>query len=270
MTKIIQISDPHIVAQGEFAYGQVDTSTALKKCVGKIKRILPEIGPIDMIIVTGDLTDFGKKEEYSLFREIVEELGVPYRVIPGNHDDKLRMHNAFADMDWMPIKGPINWELDFYDLKIIALDTSITGMAHGNLDSISLDFLRSSLSTANEKAVLVATHHPPIITGIEKMDIQNLRDSTELKEILSGYKGELKLICGHVHRNIVGQFGNKVCQIAPGVSHAVTMDLRTGAPNCLTKEPGSFLLHEIRSGILSHQILVDNYDGPFMFYPDSN
>ena len=25
----------------------------------------------------------------------------------------------------------------------------------------------------------------------------------------------------------------------------------------------------LRDGILSHQILVDNYDGPFMFYPDS-
>ena len=84
MTKIIQISDPHIVTKGELAYGQVDTSAALKKCVDKIKRILPEIGPIDMIIVTGDLTDFGKKEEYSLFREIVEEVGIPYRAIPGN------------------------------------------------------------------------------------------------------------------------------------------------------------------------------------------
>ncbi len=67
MTKIIQISDPHIVEQGELAYGHVDTTKALKKCVNKIERILPKIGPIDLIIFTGDLTDFGKKEEYLLF-----------------------------------------------------------------------------------------------------------------------------------------------------------------------------------------------------------
>ena len=102
----------------------------------------------------------------------------------------------------------------------------------------------------------------------EKMDIQNLRDSDELKEILSTYKGELKLICGHIHRNIVTKFGNVICQIAPGVSHAVTIDLRKGSPNCLTKEPGSFLLHEIRDGILTHQIQVDDYDGPYLFYPE--
>ena len=266
MTKIIQISDPHIVAKGKLAYGQVDTCLALTQCVAQINKILPEIGPVDMIIVTGDLTDFGTSDEYSLFRELIEELNIPYRAIPGNHDDKSVMQKCFADADWMPKTGPINWQIDFEDLKVIGLDTSIIGKAHGNLETDSLNFLRSSLNSAKGKPVIVASHHPPIITGIEKMDIQNLRDSDELKEILSTYQGELKLICGHIHRNIVTQFGNVICQIAPGVSHAVTIDLRKGSPNCLTKEPGSFLLHEIRDGILTHQILVDDYDGPYLFY----
>lgn len=268
MTKIIQISDPHIVAKGKLAYGQVDTCLALTQCVAQINKILPEIGPVDMIIVTGDLTDFGTSDEYSLFRELIEELNIPYRAIPGNHDDKSVMQKCFADADWMPKTGPINWQIDFEDLKVIGLDTSIIGKAHGNLETDSLNFLRSSLNSAKEKPVIVASHHPPITTGIEKMDIQNLRDSDELKEILSTYQGELKLICGHIHRNIVTQFGNVICQIAPGVSHAVTIDLRKGSPNCLTKEPGSFLLHEIREGILTHQIPVDDYDGPFLFYPE--
>ena len=268
MTKIIQISDPHIVAKGKLAYGQVDTCLALTQCVAQINKILPEIGPVDMIIVTGDLTDFGTSDEYSLFRELIEELNIPYRAIPGNHDDKSVMQKCFADADWMPKTGQINLQIDFEDLKVIGLDTSIIGKAHGNLETDSLNFLRSSLNSAKGKPVIVASHHPPIITGIEKMDIQNLRDSDELKEILSTYQGELKLICGHIHRNIVTQFGNVICQIAPGVSHAVTIDLRKGSPNCLTKEPGSFLLHEIRDGILTHQIPVDDYDGPFLFYPE--
>ena len=147
--------------------------------------------------------------------------------------------------------------------------TCYFGTAHGNLETASLNFLKSALNSAQEKPVIVATHHPPVITGIEKMDIQNLRNSDELKEVLSAYKGELKLICGHLHRNIVTKFGNVICQIAPGVSHAVTIDLRKGSPNCLTKEPGSFLLHEIRGGILSHQIPVDDFDGPYLFYPEN-
>ena len=105
-------------------------------------------------------------------------------------------------------KGRANQLGNFQDLKVIALDTSIIGTAHGYLETASLNFLRSALNSAKEKPVIVATHHPPVMTGIEKMDIQNLRDSDELKEILSTYKGELKLICGHIHRNIVTQFGN--------------------------------------------------------------
>jgi Icc protein len=63
-------------------------------------------------------------------------------------------------------------------------------------------------------------------------------------------------------------FGGVICQIAPGTSHAVSMDLRVDAPNCLTTEPGAFLLHEMRGGILTHNISIGQFDGPHMFYPD--
>ena len=72
MTRIIQISDPHIVPHGQLAYGQVDTAKALTDCVKTINRSLPDIGPVDMVIVAGDLTDFGTKEEYQRFCKLME------------------------------------------------------------------------------------------------------------------------------------------------------------------------------------------------------
>ena len=62
MTKIIQISDPHIVPYGQLAYGRVDTAAALANCVKTINRALPQLGTIDMAFVAGDLTDFGTPE----------------------------------------------------------------------------------------------------------------------------------------------------------------------------------------------------------------
>lgn len=267
MTRIIHISDPHIVPDGQLAYGQVDTAAALADCVETINRILPQIGPVDVAVVTGDLTDFGTDEEYRRFRDIMEPLAIPYRAIPGNHDDVAVMRRCFADQDWMPETGPINWTAAFTDLAVIGLDTNVDGRAYGNLTDASLAYLEAMLAKANGKPVIVATHHPPILTGIEKMDIQNLRDSHGLQAILSKYEGDLRLVCGHVHRNIVAPFGNVICQIAPGVSHAVSVDLRFGSPNCLTKEPGGFLLHDIRGGVLTHSIPVGQYDGPYLFYP---
>lgn len=268
MTRIIQISDPHIVPHGQLAYGQVDTAKALDDCVETINRCLSEIGPVDMVVVAGDLTDFGTEEEYQRFRALMEPLDLPYQAVPGNHDDVAVMRACFSDQSWMPTEGPINWAVDFGDISVIGLDSCVADSAHGHLIDETLAFLSTTLDAQNGQSTIVTMHHPPVLTGIEKMDIQNLRDSKQLKSILSGYTGELRLTCGHVHRNIVATFGNVICQIAPGVSHAVTMDLREGAPNCLTKEPGGFLLHEIRGGIMSHHIPVGHYPGPFLFYPE--
>ena len=73
--------------------------------------------------------------------------------------------------------------------------------------------------------MIIAFHHSPILTGIEKMDIQNLRDSKKLRTLISDYQVKLKLVCGHIHRNIVRNFGGVICQIALGTSHAVTLDI---------------------------------------------
>ena len=268
MTKIIQISDPHIVPKGQLAYGKVNTLEALKSCVETINRILPNIGPVDMAFVTGDLTDFGTAEEYQIFRDIMEPLLIPYRAIPGNHDDVREMRASFSDQQWMPRFGPINWTAEFVDMALVGLDTNVAGKAYGHLTHDTLDYLQNKLETLNNKPVIVAIHHPPIFTGIEKMDIQNLHESKKLKSLLSSYEGELKLVCGHVHRNIVTNFGAVTCQIAPGTSHAVTLDMREDIPNCFIKEPGAFLMHEIRGRILTHNIYIGDFDGPHMFYPD--
>ena len=173
MTKIIQISDPHIVAHGQLAYGRVDTATPLADCVDTINRMLPQIGPVDLAIVTGDLTDFGTAEEYQRFREIMEPLEIPYRAIPGNHDDREVMRAGFSDQAWMPRAGPINWMQEFADLVLIGLDSSVPGKPHGHLSDATLEYLVQALDSANGKTVIVGIHHPPFLTGKEKMDIQN-------------------------------------------------------------------------------------------------
>ena len=155
MTKIIQISDPHIVPKGQLAYGRVNTLDALKACVETINRSLPDIGPIDMVIVTGDLTDFGTFEEYQIFRNIMEPLLIPYRAIPGNHDDVCEMRRIFSDEQWMPRSGPINWTVELENIALVGLDTNVPGKAHGHMTDETLDYLQNKLAALNDKPVIV-------------------------------------------------------------------------------------------------------------------
>ncbi len=265
MTKIIQISDPHIVPDGQLAYDKVDTAAALADAVATVNRLLPQIGPVDMAIITGDLTDFGTRDEYRRFRRILEPLTIPYRAIPGNHDDREVMRAAFSDQDWMPSEGPVNWMADLADFTLVGLDTSVPGARHGHLTDQSLAFLKDLMADLAPKPFLIGLHHPPFETGVHAMDIQNLRHNGPLQDILSAYPGPARLVCGHVHRNVVTQFGGAICQIAPGVSHAVTLEQRRDAANTLTMEPGAFMLHEWRNGIVSQSIPVGAFEGPYLF-----
>ena len=44
-----------------------------------------------------------------------------------------------------------------------------------------------------------------------------------------------------------------------------SLDIEKDVPSRLTKEPGAFLLHEMRGEILTHSIPVGQFDGPTCF-----
>ena len=268
MSKVIQITDTHIVPNGELAYGKVDTASALEETVATINRMLPAIGPVDLAVVTGDLTDFGSMEEYRRFRDIMAPLVIPYQAVPGNHDNRETMRAAFADQDWMPKEGPIDWITELSDFVLVGLDTLVQGSSHGQLSERSLAFLKEGMASHPEKPCLIGLHHPPFETGIHGMDIRNLKQAEPLRDALAAHPDSTRLVCGHVHRNIVTDWGGILCQIAPGTSHAVTLEQRADATHTLTIEPGAFMLHEMRENrLVSHHIQVGTFDGPHPFYP---
>ena len=62
---IAQISDLHIKPPGKLSYRVVDCAAMLARCVDEILR-LPQRP--DVLVVTGDLVDFGRVEEYRHLR----------------------------------------------------------------------------------------------------------------------------------------------------------------------------------------------------------
>ncbi len=87
------------------------------------------------------------------------------------------------------------------------------------------------------------------------MDIKNARYIRQLKSVLAHFSGELRLACGHVNRNFVASLCKLIAHIA------------TGAPNCLTTEPGGILRHDTRTGVMNSHIPVGDRPGQNLFYP---
>src|ERR1700722_10969878 len=91
---IAQISDLHIKSPGELAYGRVDTAKALERCVAALNAFEP--AP-DFVVISGDLADTPKAEEYEYLKRLLAPLKLPFAGIPGNHDDRDLMRAAFPN-----------------------------------------------------------------------------------------------------------------------------------------------------------------------------
>ena len=68
MTLLVQITDTHILPQGELLYDQVDTSAHLRETVAEISRIRPTP---DLLVVTGDIVERPDRVSYNHFKELI-------------------------------------------------------------------------------------------------------------------------------------------------------------------------------------------------------
>ena len=96
---------------------------------------------------------------------------------------------------------------DFAGCVLITLDTmdlNVEPRHSGVLCADRLLWLERALIWAAGRPVIVAMHHPPVMTGFTGMDRIALQNPEPLLALLRGYNGPLHLLCGHVHRTISG------------------------------------------------------------------
>ena len=267
MTTILQISDTHIVARREVVSGRLDTKTPLNDLVQRIQERRDEIGPIDALLVSGDLSDDGSEQSYQHLRDILAPLMLPTYVIPGNHDLREPLREAFLSDGYLPKTGPLNWVRRIGDIHLIGLDTLIEGHRSGTLDQATLAFLKTTLGSIASGPVLLALHHPPFKTGIHFMDEIGLGAVPELSDILSKYPKELRIICGHIHTMMTVTVAGHIAISAPSPSSEFAYDTRVDAPVGFRELEGGCLLHKWDTVFQTTRIGPVAGAGPFPFRP---
>jgi len=263
MTTILQISDTHIVPEGVLVSGRLDTADSLARLVERIDGIRDQIGPIDALLVSGDLSDDGSAESYARFKTLIAPLGLPTYIIAGNHDAREPMRTAFSND--LPASGPLNWTRKVGDIHLIGLDTLVEGQGSGTLSPDSLSFLHTALSDAGDAPVLLALHHPPFASGIGFMDKIGLTNRDAVQDILADHSGTLRIVCGHIHTLIVSDVDGHIAISAPSPCSTFAYSRRPDEPvGYMTQEDG-FLLHRWDAGFQSIRIGPMAGSGPFPF-----
>lgn len=248
MTKpvlLAQISDLHIGA----SENGVDPVPRLEAVVEAV-RSLPN--PVDAVLVSGDLTHDGGRPEFQLVRQLLERLGAPLHVMPGNHDDRALVREIFG----LPGIGeePVNYSVDVGELRLVVFDSNVPGQDPGRYDSEQLRWLDSELQTQPDRPTLLAMHHPPLATAVREWDGINLEPEQReaLAEVVARHPQLRAIVGGHLHRIAASSLAGCPVISAPSTYLQARPDFHTegvefgGAPG--------FVLHALLDGELSSQV----------------
>jgi 3',5'-cyclic AMP phosphodiesterase CpdA len=265
---IAQVTDTHIKAAGRLAYRRVDSAEKLRACVAHLNALDPRP---DIVLLTGDLVDLGRPEEYALLREILAPLRMPLYAIPGNHDERGALRRAFADQRYLPHEGEfLQYVVEDYPLRLVALDTVVPGEQRGELCAHRLAWLEAQLAHEPRRETVLFMHHPPFATGLANMDWQNCHNGEALGALVERHPQVIRILCGHVHRPVYLHWHGVTASIAPSPSHSCVFDLKADASHDFVLEPPTCELHHWRegAGLVSHLTFVGDYGGRFPFYDD--
>jgi len=249
---IVHVSDTHLLAGNRPLGGRYDTAVNLDATLAAVERT--GIRP-DAIVFTGDLTDLGEPEAYRALRETVEpfaaRLGAPVVWVAGNHDERPAMRVGLFDA--AATAEPITGVWDLGGLRLIALDSTVPGWHHGDLDAAQLAWLREALAEPAPLGTLLALHHPPLPSHIPFFDILELRHQDELAAAIAGtdVRG---ILAGHLHYATSGTFAGVPVSVASATCY--TMNLQRPAASVNGMDAGqSFHLVHVYDDVVTHTVV---------------
>jgi Icc protein len=265
---IAQISDMHLKAEGELLYGRIDTTGFLERAVAHVMALDPRP---DLVLATGDLVNDGGAAQYANLKRVLAPLDMPVFLIPGNHDARAAMRQAFPEHRYLPATGFLQYTIEDRPVRLIALDTLVDGKGHGELCDERLDWLEARLGES-DRPTLLFMHHPPFDCGVAYLDNARLnKGGQRLSELVRAHGNVERVMCGHVHRSVQVRWAGTMASIAPGTAHQATLDLRPVDTLSMKMEPPGIALHQWREGpdgvggLVTHVSYVGNYDGPRPF-----
>jgi 3',5'-cyclic AMP phosphodiesterase CpdA len=155
---------------------------------------------VDAVVVKGDLTSSGTKEEYEQFLAMYEPaFGDRLHHVRGNHD---AYHGATFASD-----AP--FVVDLPGVRLAVIDTSIPFAAPGQVTRETLEWLGDVASEADRPVLVLGHHHvwsPESVNRSATYFGVNPDDSERLVELVAALPSVWGYFAGHTHRNRVRRF----------------------------------------------------------------
>ncbi|WP_257570961.1 metallophosphoesterase [Streptomyces sp. NP160] len=177
---LAHLSDPHLPA-GALAAGP---ARALHTALGRAAAL-----DVDAVVITGDLVEHGRPEEYAVLREVLDDaarsMRAPVLLAAGNHDDGEALVVAFGGTPHLAGGAVTHYGVDLPGARLLVLDSAVRGRGTGRLGAEQLEWLDAELAAHPDVPALLALHHPPAPVGIPFLDGMGLEDAGALAVVVA-------------------------------------------------------------------------------------
>lgn len=165
--RVVQLSDLHFSTKPG-GYMLRDTAETFAAVADQVRAEAP-----DLVVVTGDIANDGKADEYELAATGLAGLGLPVHCLPGNHDFVDPLHAVLPGPGvsvqrslrlgpWLFLFGDSNRDGGVHDPNDGWVDhADRVDLARGGLTPQEQAWLRRQLDTGEADHAMVWLHHPP-------------------------------------------------------------------------------------------------------------
>lgn len=254
---LLHLSDTHLLPDGDPLYGHIDAEGYLTKLFDDLEAggARPEA-----IVLTGDLADKGAPDAYKRLRSIVEpaarRLGATMIWVMGNHDDRGNFRLGLLDEE--PLTDPIDRVFDVNGLRIIALDTTVPGLHHGEISDQQLRWLAAELSSPAAHGTILAMHHAPIPCVLDLAVLVELRDQHKLAAVLQG-SDVRSILAGHLHFSTHSSFAGIPVSVASATCYTQDLKVPVGGMRARDGAQAFNLVHVYRDSIVHSVVPLADY-----------
>jgi 3',5'-cyclic-AMP phosphodiesterase len=222
---IAQITDTHI----GFDPGNPDEYN-MRRLQAVLDRLVTGPNRPDMLLLTGDLTEFGDADSYARLAAAVAGCPFPVWTMVGNHDERAPLAAAFPDT---PVNGGfVQYALEGDGLCLLVLDTLEPGRHGGAFCEARAAWLAAELAARPGVPTVIAMHHPPFESGIAWLD-SDAREEwiARFAAVVAGRPQIKAIISGHLHRTIHTEWNGLSLRVCSSSAPTVGLDLRPIDPD---------------------------------------
>lgn len=258
--RILQLTDLHLFADPAARLREIPTRAIVQRVLAAVQA---RAGEWDLVVLTGDLAHDETRETYSAVRDLLgpQLLGLQLpgtelrsrgrcRIVPGNHDNRAAIRDAFPDCDITPGEW-ITFATDVGGWRLIGLDTHCPGEVWGRIEPSQLDWLATELEAHSDRRTLIFMHHPPFQVQSRWLDLVGLRQAEAFWEVIRHFPHVRGVSCGHVHQEFRGQ----VHGVAVYTTPAASIQFRPGTDELeITDEPPGFRVFALDGDTCESQV----------------